>query len=187
MVPAYRKREILRLYSVFEEPGDIHARKKEFVRLLKTYYKWAGARELNEMYVTAYEHEVERELQRSAQQTIKGRVEDISKVFCAIDANKSGSISIAEFAKFAQPFLKTRTMEVFADADTNGDGVLSLDEFVCYVGKNGQLLAHFNDILASALKRRRTDFVNRVSILFKEHPTSPSDMSWRPSLSMLNS
>lgn len=187
MIPAHRKRDILKLYSVFNMSADIQKRKKEFMRVLKIYYKWADIQELRDMYRVVYEHEVERELQRIALHTVEGRTADIIKVFCSINDDKNGTISIAEFAKFAQPFLKERTMQVFADADANGDGVLSVREFAYYVSKNGELLAHFDDILASALEQRHADFVDRVSVLFKNYPDSPSDRSWRPSLSLLNS
>ena len=187
MMPAYRKREILELYSVFDRPDDIQKRRVAFMRLLKAHYRWADSKELRSMYRVVYEHEIERELQRIALRTIETRTDEILKVFSSMDDDKNGTISIAEFVNCAQPFLKDKTAQIFADADTNGDGVLSVREFAYYIGKNEQLLACFNDILASALEQRRADFTGRVSVLFKHHPESPSDLSWRPSLSMLNS
>ena len=187
MIPAYRRREILKLYSVFNMPDDIERRRVEFMRLLKKYYKWADSNELRSMYRVVYEHEIERELQRIALCTIETNMNAIVKVFSSMDDDKNGTISIAEFVNFAQPFLKDETAQVFADADTNQDGVLSVREFACYIVKHKNLLAHFNDILASALERRRADFTGRMSVLFTHHPDSPSDMSWRPSLSTLNS
>merc|ERR1711988_1182168 len=61
---------------------------------------------------------------------------------------------------------------IFAKADTDGNGVLDVDEFVELCGQQPWLVSAFDSVLETGVRRSRAREESRLVTLFR-HPVSP--------------
>merc|ERR1712224_1041816 len=70
----------------------------------------------------------------------KDQKDDLMKAFKLMDDDKTGKISLANLKRVAKELGETLTeeelMEVFAESDKDGDGELSVEEFLAVMKKN---------------------------------------------------
>ena len=75
--------------------------------------------------------------------------------------------------------------EMFNEADLNGDGILTIDEFMMFLSKNDSIAEKLKEILDYKFKVKKKH--DKRTLLFKDFPGSPLKNDWRPSLNNLNS
>ena len=71
-------------------------------------------------------------------------------------------------------------------ADVNGDGMISVNEFVIYLTKHPELIDSIRKHLVRTTTQKKTERRSKLNALFVSFPKSPGS-GWRPSLSMLHS
>jgi hypothetical protein len=75
--------------------------------------------------------------------------------------------------------------DLFNKADLNGDGILTIDEFMMFLSKNDFIAEKLKEILDYKFEVKKKH--DKRTLLFKDFPGSPLKNNWRPSLSNLNS
>ena len=177
-IPKYRRNEILKLYKVFHgTSSEFRIRREEFVRLLQVYYKWANRAELLKMFSVVYEHELEFQIYNQVSHLIDDNISLILDIFGTIDGDQNGCIDMHEFTKVFPN-------ASFTDADSDGNGVLSVQEFVNFLVKNPKLIASVGRHIQNTTTQRKEARQLKLNTLFKSFPASPGS-GWRPSLSDL--
>ncbi|KAK9705034.1 hypothetical protein RND81_07G028500 [Saponaria officinalis] len=79
--------------------------------------------------------------------------EQLLQVFRSFDRDGNGYITAAELAgsmaKMGQPLTYKELAEIMREADTNGDGVISFQEFTTIMGRSAKELFGLNDSIFS--------------------------------------
>lgn len=177
-VPEYRRKEILNLYQVFTTKAvDFAQRRREFLKVLRLYYKWAGPEELEAMFAVVYHHEVHFQGGLLATDLVNQNTSLILELFGRMDEDRNGVLDVHEFEKVLPA-------SMFAAADSNGDGVLTLAEFTAFLSRHSHCIEPIRRYLQSKSEAKREARRKRLDALFVAYPKSPGS-GWRPSLSVL--
>ena len=180
MIPTFRKKEILKLYEVFESKSKIfESRRDEFIKILKIYYKWADKKELISMFDVVYNHELLFQANQYAKKVVEEYKSLIIELFGNIDEDHNGMIDVDEFKKVLP-------ISMFAEADSNKDGMISMDEFIDFLTTNSNIIGEIRSSLNKILNEKKTARDNTLKSIFKSYP-EVHETNWRPSLVMLHS
>ena len=151
-IPLYRLKEVKKLYSVFYDENkdlyDLNLRKSNFLSIVKLKYKWLTLDEFNKIYnENIKDKELNFYLNFKKVQLEEKFKKDIIKLFCFLDTKNINYIDLKEF-KFILVLLKLYTYDEIEDlfhiADLNGDGVLTIDEFMIFLSKNDTIVEKIN-------------------------------------------
>lgn len=193
-IPFYRTREIKKLYEVFcikqKKNNDINIRKKEFYKVLKAKFRWINNEEYQEMYKLIKENELTIIFDAKKREISQKYKKNLIKLFCTIDNDNNNLLDLDEFKMFMLKFNiydYNNIQKIFNEADLNGDGVLSIDEFIEFLALNNDLLERLDTIIEC--KQEYNHSIDKRTLLFKDFPGSPLKLikNWRPSLANLRS
>ena len=193
-IPFYRTREIKKLYEVFcikqKKNNDINIRKKEFYKVLKAKFRWINNEEYQEMYKLIKENELTIIFDAKKREISQKYKKNLIKLFCTIDNDNNNLLDLDEFKMFMLKFNiydYNNIQKIFNEADLNGDGVLSIDEFIEFLALNNDLLEKMDTIIECKHDYNRS--IDKRTLLFKDFPGSPLKLikNWRPSLANLRS
>ena len=192
-IPLYRLKEIKKLYSVFydenKELYDLNLRKSKFLSIVRLKYKWLTLDEYNKIYTENFkEKELDFFLNFKKVQIEEKFKKDILKLFCFLDTNNDNCIDLNEFELILMKlniYNYSEIKDLFNQADLNGDGILTIDEFIIFLSKNDKIAENLNDILEYKFEVKKKH--DKRTLLFNDFPGSPLKNDWRPSLSNLNS
>ena len=170
-----------------------------FEAVLRVYYRGASARELEPML----------EVASSALEEIKRRswiakcranaTEQIRQAFMVGDENCDGKLSLNEFCEALKIHRgdddeESSLVEMFEQADSDGDGSLDLPEFLELVSRHPELRRSFDHLLKLGCTKRMALEDHRSAMLFRQPVSpdtrtvrSPSGRRRRPSLLDLRS
>jgi len=191
-IPPYITKHVIDLYNASQETsiGDIRDRRKTFKNILKSYYPWISKKELNTMYEIVIYQETEKDRKNWVKNVKDSYKDKIIRLFGKIDSNSDGVIDINEFKniiKINVNFDDKVAENMFNKADKDNNGTLDFDEFTELLSNNKFLRENLYDILKISDKRKEVSHKNRLSIIFKNIPTSPLRQNWRPSLANIRS
>ncbi len=192
-IPFYRTREIKKLYQVFcdeEKSTILDYRKKEFYKVLKAKFRWINNEEYQEMYKIVKENELAIIFDAKKRDIIQKYKKKIIKLFCNIDDDNNNVLNMDEFKMLMIKFNISdynNIQEMFKEADLNGDGLLSIDEFFEFLTLNNDLLEKIDTIIECKQEYNYT--IDKRTLLFKDFPGSPLKFikNWRPCLANLRS
>lgn len=192
-IPLYRLNEINKLYSVFydenKELYDLKIRKSNFFKIVQLKYKWLTLDEYNKIYnENLKDKELEFFLNFKKVQIEEKFKKKIIKLFCFLDTNNDNYIDLNEFEIILMKlnlYTYSEIKDLFNQADLNGDGILTIDEFIIFLSKNDKIAENFNYILDYKFEVKKKH--DKRTLLFNDFPGSPLKNNWRPSLSNLNS
>ena len=192
-IPLYRLKEIKKLYSVFYDENinlqDLKIRKSNFFKIVQLKYKWLTLDEYNKIYnENLKEKELEFFLNFKKVQIEEKFKKDILKLFCFLDTNNDNCIDLNEFELILMKlniYNYSEIKDLFNKADLNGDGILTIDEFMIFLSKNDSIAEKLKEILDYKFEVKKKH--DKRTLLFKDFPGSPLKNNWRPSLSNLNS
>ena len=192
-IPFYRTKEIKKLYEVFcdeEKSTILDYRKKEFYKVLKAKFRWINNEEYQEMYKIVKENELAIIFDAKKRDIIQKYKKKIIKLFCNIDDDNNNVLNMDEFKMLMIKFNISdynNIQEMFNEADLNGDGLLSIDEFFEFLTLNNDLLEKIDTIIEC--KQEYNYSIDKRTLLFKDFPGSPLKFikNWRPCLANLRS
>jgi hypothetical protein len=192
-IPFYRTREIKKLYEVFcdeEKSTILDYRKNQFYKVLKAKFRWINNEEYQEMYKLIKENELTIIFDAKKRDISQKYKKKIIKLFCNIDNDNNNLLDLDEFKMLMLKFHISdynNIREMFKEADLNGDGVLSIDEFIEFLALNNDLLEKMDTIIECKHDYNYT--IDRRTLLFKDFPGSPLKIikNWRPCLANLRS
>lgn len=194
-IPFYREREIRKLYEVFcdeEKSSDLEYRKAGFYKILKAKFRWINNPEYLEMYKLVRENEMEIAFLAKRGDISQKYRTTLIKLFCAGDTDHNNVLNLDEFKMVMIRFniMDFGTIrEMFVAADLNGDGLLTIDEFIDFLAheERAELLERMDEILECRQEHIRS--IDRRTLLFRDFPGSPLKFmkNWRPSLANLRS
>lgn len=198
-IPYYREKEIKKIYQVFcDEYNDkkdlkefnINYRKNELYKVLKAKFVWIDNEEFQKMYLLIKEKELTLAFYNKKREISQKYKNNLIKLFCIIDNDNNNIIDIDEFKIFMSKFHISdynTIYEIFKEADLNGDGFLSIDEFIEFLTLRKDLLEKMDEIIEC--KNIYNKSIDKRTILFKDFPGSPLKRikNWRPSLANLHS
>ena len=192
-IPLHRLKEIKKLYSVFYDENkqlyDLNLRKSKFFSIVKLKYKWLTFNEYENIYNENFkDKELEFFLNIKKVQIEEKFKKDILKLFCFLDTNNDNCIDLNEFELILMKlniYNYSEIKDLFNKADLNGDGILTIDEFMMFLSKNDFIAEKLKEILDYKFEVKKKH--DKRTLLFKDFPGSPLKNNWRPSLSNLNS
>ena len=192
-IPLYRLNEINKLYSVFydenKELYDLKIRKSNFFKIVHLKYKWLTLDEYNKIYnENLKDKKLKFFLNFKKVQIEEKFKKKIIKLFCFLDTNNDNYIDLNEFEIILMKlnlYTYSEIKDLFNQADLNGDGILTIDEFIIFLSKNDKIAENFNYILDYKFEVKKKH--DKRTLLFNDFPGSPLKNNWRPSLSNLNS
>jgi len=192
-IPLHRLKEIKKLYSVFYDENkqlyDLNLRKSKFFSIVKLKYKWLTFNEYENIYnENVKDKELEFFLNIKKVQIEEKFKKDILKLFCFLDTNNDNCIDLNEFELILMKlniYNYSEIKDLFNKADLNGDGILTIDEFMMFLSKNDFIAEKLKEILDYKFEVKKKH--DKRTLLFKDFPGSPLKNNWRPSLSNLNS
>ena len=192
-IPLHRLKEIKKLYSVFYDENkqlyDLNLRKSKFFSIVKLKYKWLTFNEYENIYnENVKDKELEFFLNIKKVQIEEKFKKDILKLFCFLDTNNDNCIDLNEFELILMKlniYNYSEIKDLFNKADLNGDGILTIDEFMIFLSKNDSIAEKLKEILDYKFEVKKKH--DKRTLLFKDFPGSPLKNNWRPSLSNLNS
>ena len=192
-IPLHRLKEIKKLYSVFYDENkqlyDFNLRKSKFFSIVKLKYKWLTFNEYeNICNENVKDKELEFFLNIKKVQIEEKFKKDILKLFCFLDTNNDNCIDLNEFELILMKlniYNYSEIKDLFNKADLNGDGILTIDEFMIFLSKNDSIAEKLKEILDYKFEVKKKH--DKRTLLFKDFPRSPLKNNWRPSLSNLNS
>lgn len=203
-IPFYRTREIKKLYEVFCDEQkiiykksnnldyklDLNFRKNEFYKILKAKFHWIKNDEYQEMYKLIKENELTLAFNIKKRDISEKYKTNLIKLFCIIDNDNNNVLDLDEFKMLMLKFHISdynNIQKTFKEADSNGDGLLSIDEFIEFLSLNNDLLEKMDTIIDCKHEFNRS--IDKRTLLFKDFPGSPLKIikNWRPSLANLRS
>lgn len=190
-IPKHRIREIKKLYNIFcdeETSKDIITRKLNFKNVIKIRYNWIDNIEYNNIYKLIKEDELKIIFDFKKKIISDKYKNKLIKLFCIIDEDNNNVIDINEFKILMNKFDIYNIdiiNEMFINADTNNDNILSIDEFIEFLTNNKKLLEKLDIIIKSKIDYNNKN--DKRNLLFKDFPGSPNKNNWRPSLANLRS
>lgn len=204
-IPKYRMIEIKKIYDIFcdeETSKDIITRKLNFKNIIKLRYNWVDNIEYNNIYKLIKEDELKIIFDFKKKIISDKYKNKLIKLFCIIDEDNNNVIDINEFKILMNKFDIYNIdiiNEMFINADTNNDNILSIDEFIEFLTNNKKLLEKLDIIIKSKIDYNNKN--DKRNLLFKDFPGSPNDNNtndcnnkddksskkWRPSLANLRS
>lgn len=191
LIPLYRQKELISVYNIYCEESKEKIpinRKKELYNVIKCKYKWFTLKEFNLFYSKIKSKEIQKYLEYQKLNFPPKYKSLICDLFSSIDQNNDLTIDLSEFKltmNKLQLFNQNQVTEIFNEFDSNNDGFLSIDEFIIFLLQNEFLIRKLDNILNYKFEQKKNNDVR--NILFKNFPGSPSEISWRPSLSNINS
>lgn len=192
-IPLHRIKEIKKLYSVFYDENkqlyDLNLRKSKFFSIVKLKYKWLTFNEYENIYNENFKDKELEFFLNIKKVQIEGKFKkDILKLFCFLDTNNDNCIDLNEFELILMKlniYNYSEIKDLFNKADLNGDGILTIDEFMMFLSKNDFIAEKLKEILDYKFEVKKKH--DKRTLLFKDFPGSPLKNNWRPSLSNLNS
>lgn len=176
-LPDYQKRAVLRLYhacadTLGNEPSE---RRRAFVKLLYLYFPFYGAADLQSAYDVVRRHEETRTQAARVRRLYGAYGHRLVRLFGRWDADGDGVVSLPEFRMaLERTTLSRREIDrLFAHADADHNGELSLEELVRFFAQNEALLASLETAVRSAEERDDRAREERLSMVF------PSDVAAR--------
>ena len=191
IIPNYRIKEIMKLYTIFNDKFsneyNLEYRKSEFKKIIKLKYKWFTNSDYNYIYKLIKENEYNHILNFKKIEIEQKYKSDLIKLFIKFDDNDNNSIDIDEFKSILSKvncFSEEKIYEMFKEADLNHDSQISIDEFILFLANNDELTEKLKTVLDCKYElKKKTD---KRTLLFNNFPGSPLKTNWRPSLSNLN-
>jgi hypothetical protein len=186
-LPAYQQRQILDLYRASADTlgANPRERRRAFVDLLRLYFPFYSAMDLQSAYDVVRRHE-EFHMQSRLIRRIHGEYgHRIVRLFGKWDANGDSAISLDEFreAMCATALSRAHVDVLFARADADGNGELSLDEMVDFLARSPTLLTELEGVLSSSERAETRRRRNSLALLFSDGAAERlSDPRVRPSL-----
>ena len=192
-IPLYRLNEIKKLYSIYYDQNknlhDLKIRKSNFFKIVQLKYKWLTFDEYNKIYnENLKKTELEFIINFKKIQIEEKFKKQIIKLFCFLDTNNDNCIDLNEFQLILLKLNIYNYCEIkdfFKEADLNGDGILTIDEFMIFLCKNDKIIENLNNVLEYKHEIKKKH--DKRTLLFNDFPGSPLKNDWRPSLSNLNS
>lgn len=191
-IPKHINNHIVKLYdaSKHELGWDTNERIKKFRTILHLYYPWAKKPELNNMLILINDKETQYQNEYWKDNITRTYKYDIVTLFGIVDHNSNKKIDIHEFISTfisVTNYDKEALKRLFKEADADKNGSLDILEFIDLISKYPILRNNLDNAITAQQKIQKRMTKERLSILFKDVPNSPSRINWRPSLSQLQS